>query len=414
MITADLGASMVLRITLAVLFAGLIFSPATSAQDDNLSFRGFTTIGLTHSNNDSFKFRRNLSRTAIEPDEWSFEPDSLIGIQADYELNNQWHLSAQAVYKNRIEQSLDNSLEWGYIRYQPNFDSPVSFRLGRLGVDVFMLSEYRNVGFAYLWARPPVEFYSPLGFDSLDGADITYGKLLGDGYFQAKLALGYTKTKFNYDEAELDVSPGIATSVSWEQGNWKTRFGYARVRLDKPMALFTPLRDALTLSGLPEAFEVSDNLDLTGKVFNYYSLGLAYDNNEWLAQAEYNRVETKDNIFTPSHAGYLSIGKRIDNITIYGLASFIENTESIYQLPSELAVLGPLATQTQEFYNATGVDQRSWGLGLRWDLHPSTALKVQWDRVWIKPHGAGLWGKEFSNTSDETTDVLSLNLNYIF
>lgn len=407
---------MLMRISVAIVFATLSYSPQVISADNDISIRGFSTIGLTHSSNEHLGFRRNLARTSSDPDTWSFEPDSLVGIQVDADPSDQWHVSAQAVYKNRIEQSLDNSIEWAYVRYQPSINSPFSYRLGRLGVDVFMLSQYRNVGFAYLWARPPQEFYSPLGFDSINGADLTYAKIINDAYLQARLAIGVTKTKFNYNEAELDISPAIAASLLWEEGHWKTRLGYARIELDNSIELFAPVADALQQSSLfwPQATTIEKNLDLTGKVFDYYSFGLAYDNNTWIAQTEINLVESKDTIFTSSQSAYLSIGRRFGDLTLYGLGSMIENTDPIFSVPDAPAPLTLLQIQTQELYNSTGVEQKGLGIGVRWDLTSETALKFQWDRVWIKPHGSGLWGKELSNPEKERSDILSINLSYIF
>lgn len=393
----------------------------TYAQDGNTTIRGFSTIGLVNSDSgDNLRFRRNLARTDEDPNEWSFASDTILGLQVDSQLNDQWSFSAQGVYKNRIDQSFNNSVEWAYIGYQSDPSSVINYKVGRLGVDVFMLSEYRNVGYAYLWARPPVEFYSPLAFDSIDGADITYSTFLNDAYVQARLTAGNTQSDFISDEVTLEASPAIAASLLWERDNWKLRLGYAYIKLSESVDLYDPLISALNESALfwPDASAIADDLDFNNKTFNYYSFGVTYDNNDWVIQTELNQVRTRDNVFPAFQSGYLSIGRRIDAFTIYGIGSMTENLEPINQV-SALPNLAPpqleqIREAVQEQYNSTAVDQKTLGVGLRWDFKHNAALKFQIDRTWIKPHGAGLWGKELSNTDNETVDTLSINLNFLF
>jgi hypothetical protein len=393
----------------------------TYAQEGNTTIRGFSTIGLVNSGSgDNLRFRRNLARTDEDPNEWSFASDSILGLQIDSQLNDQWSLSAQGVYKNRITQSFNNSVEWAYIGYQVDPSSTINYKIGRLGVNVFMLSEYRNVGYAYLWARPPIEFYSPIAFDSIDGADITYSTLLNDAFVQARLTAGNTQSDVISDEITLKASPAIAASLLWEKNHWKLRLGYAYIKLNESVSLYDPLIAALNESAplWPDAPTIADDLDFNNKTFNYYSLGLTYDNNDWVIQTELNQVRTRDNVFSSFQSGYLSIGRRIDAFTIYGIGSLTENIEPINQVAA-LPDLAPpqlelFRSAIQEQYNSISVDQKTFGLGVRWDFKHNAALKLQVDRTWIKPHGAGLWGKETSNTDNETVDTLSINLNFLF
>ena len=44
-------------------------------------------------------------------------------------------------------------------------------RVGRVGLPVFMISDYRNVGYANTMLRPPAEMYSQVPINSIDGVD---------------------------------------------------------------------------------------------------------------------------------------------------------------------------------------------------------------------------------------------------
>lgn len=58
------------------------------------------------------------------------------------------------VGRDRLDNTFENSVEWAFLKGR--LFPKLIVRAGRLGVDVFMLSEYRNIGFAYPWVRPPV------------------------------------------------------------------------------------------------------------------------------------------------------------------------------------------------------------------------------------------------------------------
>jgi hypothetical protein len=61
----------------------------------------------------------------------------------------------QAVSYYNHAGNYEPELTWAFISYAPVPDMKV--RAGRLGWDVYMLSDSRNVGYSYLWVRPPVD-----------------------------------------------------------------------------------------------------------------------------------------------------------------------------------------------------------------------------------------------------------------
>ena len=74
------------------------------------------------------------------------------------------------------EQRLDNTyrpiVEWANIKYQATPD--LSLRFGRIALPMFLAADYRKVGYAYPWARTPVEVYGAIPFSNSDGVDATY------------------------------------------------------------------------------------------------------------------------------------------------------------------------------------------------------------------------------------------------
>lgn len=393
----------------------LIWFFTTTALASDTQIRGFGTLGVFKHDADNLGYHRDMGLDSTDANSWSFSTDSILGVQVNHTLSDQWSLAGQLVYKNRLDYTFNNSVEWAFAKYTSD-TLPLTVRIGRTGADVFMLSEYRNVGFAYLWARPPVEFYGPLAFDYIDGFDLSYNTFLNETFFQARFAFGSVENNFLEKELVIEASPAATTSFLWEVDNWKFHLGYAYIEVDSSPTFFNPLIEQLEQAEFfwPGAAEVKDQIDINGAKFDYYSAGFAYDSADWVAQAELSRIETEGSIFTSSHNAYISLGRRFDDWTVYSIAAISENTDEVYQAPAAPPPLEDLRNFAQRTFSSIAIDQRSFGIGARWDITNNTALKMQWDHIWIKPYGAGLWRENTPSAAKEEVDVISINLNFLF
>src|SRR5690606_15470727 len=111
----------------------------------------------------------------------------------------------------------------------------VELRAGRLGWDVYMLADSRDVGYSYLWARPPVEYFGHLHLSKLNGADLVVPQPLGSGLAWAKVLAGRTVDRVATDAGSSSDVTGSDLSGghrSYRQGNWHYRLGYTRLDLD--------------------------------------------------------------------------------------------------------------------------------------------------------------------------------------
>ena len=95
---------------------------------------------------------------------------------------------SQAVLRQRSDQSSLAALEWAFVALRPTPDW--TLRLGRINPDAFLLSDYRNVGFAYPWVRPEIGFYGTIPLYSITGGDLTRTWADGSTYWKAKLFAG--------------------------------------------------------------------------------------------------------------------------------------------------------------------------------------------------------------------------------
>jgi len=244
----------------------------TAAQDQPIRFSGFGTLGFVHGDAEL-----SMQRDLLQPDtfdgDWAWQTDSLLGLQMDAALTHELNVSAQVVIKKRAEPTFAQSLEWAFIRYQPQ--SGFMLRAGRLGTGLYMLSDYRDVGFAYAWMRPPHEFYGALIVQHIDGADAGYVARVGSGKLQATLSGGVTDTALPAGDdasSRLEFKPFTGANLTYEAERWQVRAGAARVRFDADLRALLPLQEALSDAvqfGWTDAAPVAAGLSARGKDMHF-------------------------------------------------------------------------------------------------------------------------------------------------
>lgn len=150
------------------------------------AFNGFATLGAVY-NPDDFVFVRGLEQPRGARGGWSTRPDSNLGLQLNWPVNPQWELVLQGVIRHHYDDYRPRAT-LAFARYQPS--QAWEFRLGRVGFDAYIGSDSRQVGYAHLPVRHPIEYFGALELDYLDGADMTYQQPLGGGLLTAKLLAG--------------------------------------------------------------------------------------------------------------------------------------------------------------------------------------------------------------------------------
>ena len=142
--------------------------------------------------------------------------------------------------------------------------------------------------------------------------------------------------------------------------------------------------------------------------------------------AEMVAMDSAWTLLSPYVSGYISLGYRFGDFLPYITLAGIEETESSRQLPvpdfskapdAETAqYLGLLSFASQEISNAISQSQRSVGVGVRWDVSPSSAIKFQYDHYWIDVPGYALWGVSLYQqvSGDHMSNVVSLTYSTTF
>ncbi|NOR70274.1 MAG: hypothetical protein GQ532_11390 [Methylomarinum sp.] len=399
----------------------LIFSAALNAEENiQWSIKGFGTLGFTGSDSSTLGFYRSKIQTQDVTDAWGLTTDSRLGLQVDVDINQSLHATVQWVARDHAGDFFEQNLDWAFLRW--NFNDTTNIRVGRIGADLFLLSDYRNVGYAYPWMRPPHEFYSHLALYHFDGFDFKHKIYISENLLTIKLFSGYSFTQIPAHTVGIVNlgSPMAGGSLKFESENWTTRAGYAYLRLidDVPnKALVSALNDPLVNFGIPGIKQVIPKLSLKDTNVHYYSLGAAYDDGAWIVQAEASYIDSETAFFPDTANAYLSIGKRISTVTVYTLFGISHSYQSDVNVPTPLIPspqLQHLHQVVDRSLNKNGSDQKSVSLGLRWDLYQNIAFKTQWSHYWMGANGTQYWEDPSSKERSSQVNVWSLGFDFIF
>ena len=268
-----------------------------SAQDGDprLSVSGFGTLGLAASSSSLAEYVREPTQPRGVRQDLDPRLDSRLGLQVNLNLSESFSVVGQAISKYRYDYTFKPDLSWAFLSYKPT--SSLQARAGRLGFDVFQIADTRNVGYSYLWTRPPVDFFGPLMLSSLDGGDLSWAESLGNGVnLRLKVAAGRTSAidKVPFGDAGGYVPlggsklMGTVAEVDWEALN--LRLSYAEA---KPSSKFPPpitdLQNGLNTFALllndPGLARQARGVDFQENFFRYYSVGLNWHSGPFRLEA---------------------------------------------------------------------------------------------------------------------------------
>ncbi len=407
-------------LTTMILLSGAVPALAEDSYPD-FKVTGFGTLGASGTDTDRLAFRSDIKQTPGVTDSWGFDTDTRMGLQVDVDINESWHAMAQWIARNTAGDFLEQNLDWAFLRWRPADD--LDIRVGRLGIDTFMLSEYRNVGYAYLWMRPPHEFYSGLPVYHFDGADIAKKFEIGEGVMTVKAFGGHSFTQVPTNLsglAEQDLTL-IGGKLAYEVGNWNARISYNYSLNNDEIAPLQPLLTALNSTEInavwPGAQALAGKIATKNKVVHFSSIGLGYDDGIWLAQMEASYTHTDMTVYPSVASAYLSAGRRLGKVTLYSLFGISETLNNPVNVSNPLVPVPEiieLRNAADQLLNTNGVDEQSVSLGLRWDVHEHVALKTQWSHNWLGNNGASLWLPRGTGSTPDTVNVWSVGMDFMF
>ncbi|HWL62508.1 MAG TPA: hypothetical protein VNQ32_06915 [Steroidobacteraceae bacterium] len=401
-----------------------VLARSVPVQAEGLSIHGFGTLGIAHVDQPAdWAYTRSLNQKH-NGSRLRADLDSVVGLQLNYRPLTALEFVGQASYARLGgEARRSDFLQLAYLAWRPGADWSV--RAGRLNLDAYLISEYRDVGYTYPFIRPPVEFYSRMP-DSLDGLDVTRTWVSGDAQWRAKAFAGHTTAGIG--ERRLKLEPMHGVMLEREDNGLLLRVSALRARTHTNR--LAPLLDALhDMQALPvpqvadEAAGLATALATSGAFTSYLAAAVAYDRNDWLLQVEVNRAWARKSSAINFNSGYVSFGRRFGAITAYLMESAALRDYGAFVTPdwaTPLAGIDPLlAQQSQALASAATTaanklagSQFTTSAGLRWDVAPRLALKTQLDVVHTRRDGDGLWHRADGRKANST--ILGVAADFVF
>ena len=389
------------------------------------TFSGFGTLGLVRGSSGQAAFIRDLSQPNGADRTVQSRQDTRVGLQLDGKLAATLQGTLQAISRYRYDGTFTPEVSWAFLGWNPVPE--VRLRAGRLGLEVYMNADSRDVGYTYLTARPPVECLGLIPISSLDGVDLADLIPLGRG-FTLRLKAAYGRTGTNLPEpggTDSTMSGRILNLVAdVNTEHWRTRFAFARMRVEfPPPPRLAELMGGLTAAGNqlgdPRPAMVAGDLQLDGRLATWYSAGLSYEEGAIQGQAMLNHLSVSAPLYPGVWSGLGVLGYRLGQVVPYGAWSRIHSAAEGPPDLGRLAAAAAFSSQAQQLVQGVGTalaaftwEQRTLAAGLRWDFAPHADLKGQVDWIRAQP-GFGLWANVRPGWDGRDT-VSSLVLDFVF
>lgn len=408
------------------LFAfGMLLGGAACAQAEaggqsaglDWSLSGFGTVGAAHSSERNADYTSSVLKYdgAGATRDWSPHVDSRLGAQLDARLGRRWSAVLQVVSEQGLDNSYRPRIEWANVKYQATPD--LALRLGRIALPMFLTADYRKVGYAYPWVRPPVEGYSALAFTSSDGVDATLRWSAGPVRNASQLFFGRDEVALGAGlEAYGRGIVGFSNTSDWGALSVRANLIRAEATTNIGDALFR----AFEAAG-PAGAAIARRYEIDHKPLTVASIGMNYDPGSWFLMAEASRTRT-ETLLGATRSAYASAGLRLGAWTPYLVAARVRATSRTHDdgLPARGLAPAQAARVAQlngalNLLLATIPQQDTLAAGLRWDLAANTALKLQYDRVTPRHGSRGtLINPTPDFRSDRTAHVASVALDFVY
>ena len=382
----------------------LTCAPGARAALPDIDVSGFGTAGYAITDSSKVEFGRSQFQPAGADETGDVGVDSLLAVQATVHLTDMLSATTQVMVRRLFGSSFELDVPVFFAKADVTHD--FSIRLGRIQLPVFMVSDYRQVGYSNTWVRPPIEIYGQIPFDSDDGADMLYSKSLGPVDISTQVFYGRT-------DATLPLGPIQARRIfgynfNVTMGPISVRAGRNQSSLTSDAASVNQLLAEVSAAGFPT---LANRLAVVNVPFKFTDFGFAYEGTHLTLQGEFTK-ETVGGYLASTDGQYLLASYRVRKFTPYAIFARqkITSARTDTTIP-QVGALVPLAQGVDQLINSVGADQHTESAGVRWDFHDSVDLKLQFDRV--DPQGGGL----FINVKPGfhgPVDVASLALDFIF
>lgn len=405
-----------IRMAALALVLGVPAAAAEDAGSSIFSYNAFGSLGVVHSSVDQADFTAFESQPngAGYTQAWSLAPDSRLGAQLSAQFTPQLSAVLQVLTEQNYRNSWQPSVEWLNLAYE--FSPGWTARVGRIELPTLLASDFRKVGYAIPWVRPPVELYGEFPITHSDGVTVVFRR-------RVREATNIFEVTYSPDDRYDIPAYSLEASHLWsvmdrvEYGPALLNFSYtsSQLTLEPPIALFDELREFG-----PQGESLAYRYALQGKLSSILAVGASYDPGKWFATSEWSTTNGHSFVGR-SEAWYVSGGYRIAKFTPYATYSAVtqERTSDpglkLAALPAEeVGIASALNAGLNQLLGGRPV-QRTWSGGARWDFAKNFDLKLQCDHSRLGPQSPGtLVNVQPGFRPGGTLNVFSAAIDFVF
>ncbi|HEX5356829.1 MAG TPA: hypothetical protein VFW93_11465 [Aquabacterium sp.] len=399
----------------------------------------------------------------------SMSPDSKLAVQGSYKFTPTFSGTAQIMTRYDANSQYVPTVDWLFAKWQVT--PALTVRGGRLVAPNFMISDFRNVGYANTTVRPNLDVYGQVPVDQLEGGDVTFQHVLGSTTINATFFAGDANADYTsaFRKGALSIAPSSfqlkktkGINITAEMDNGLTlRGGYSRSKINinsdsidrlqlsatclraisagsDPCAAVAPFPAGSISGGLAAVLNdmgsqiatAANGLAVQNGNVSFTGFGFSYDQDNWIVSGEYTKRRS-DNFVADTTGWYGLVGYRVAKFTPYvGLSRLTVNSANVSFTPvTPLAVNGvTTSVQTsansglQGYLDVQKLAQRTITVGTRWDVMPNVALKAQWDQVHKPADSYGLFFTKDPSTAEAQSflnsrrkvNVLTVSMDFVF
>lgn len=296
-------------------------------------------------------------------DTFDFRTGSLAALQVTSDLDHGLTATTQLVARGG--ESWNTEMEWAFLGYR--FNDTWKINAGRIRIPLFKYSDYLDVGYAYHWTKVPNLVYGTVPISSFDGFN-----LMAD-----------------YTMGEWDLTGNLFSNGDSFYGfNWAASKGAFTSRIihavNKSTVAIPPAEAIAAQLYAQKLYQAGDDIRVYDDGVAFSGIALGFDPGSWFVVGEFTTSEWEPSVIPNTDAWLLSAGARIGRWTPHLTYSYRKSTpilDALDSIPDNI-LMGPpprspsLDSVVKGFLNGFAEEKSEWTIGVRYDFHPSAALKA--------------------------------------
>lgn len=370
------------------LLVGLLVWASLPTWAAEVSISGYASFSGTYSNSKSSSGTNVPYYFGLATNKTQFDTeDNDIGLQFSASASDKVDMTVVLHASGGSASNYNIDTQWAYASYHVTPD--LELRIGKYKGPFYMISDYKNVGYAYPWVRPPLEVYSTNPIEALSGLDILWSKDVGSVRYLFELYGGNGTHNARVMAAVADGSSGTYTTGQTVKFQTPNSVGFN-------MSISGNI-GSIRL-GYYNTLVTQSDFGMTDQKGAFGGLGFTIDWHNVVAYSEYIVRDTANttamqSAFPDQKAYYMTLGYRMGKFLPY----------------FTYAKIG------EGSYKATVAEvQHSTALGLRVEAGDASAVKFEAMKVTPEKNSAGYSYGLYNSGTVDSGNVYTVSFDTTF